>query len=184
MQYPLNKCAFTFSSKIRQIQYTRTEFWCVRWPSVLDKHQIQASALDLSYFMSKSKCKFINLIHTWQKNKIICSCSWKFLKKKMALKCHLTWRILTTLPSEKNGSVDVMFMPVITHQKYLAQSGRSTWSAVNIFSTLRVFTHEPIREQEIKLECMNTSEGTAGTVTGAKLFNLINWTTFTGPIKW
>ena len=50
-------------------------------PSALDKHQIQASALDLSYFTSKSKCKFINLIHTRQKNKIICSCLWKIINK-------------------------------------------------------------------------------------------------------
>ena len=56
-----------------------------------------------------------------------------------------------TLPSEKNGSVDVTIM----HQKHLAQSGCSTRSAVDIFNTLRVFTKEPIREQEIKLECMN-----------------------------
>ena len=35
------------------------------------------------------------------------------------------------------------------------QSGRSTRSAVDIFNTLRVFTKEPIREQEIKLDCMN-----------------------------
>ena len=86
------KCAFTFSSEIRQIQCTRTEFWCVQCPkptglSALDKHQIQASALDLSYFTSKSKCKFINLIHTQQKNKIICSCSWKIINE-MVLKCH------------------------------------------------------------------------------------------------
>ena len=45
----------------------------------------------------------------------------------------------------KNGSVDVTFT-----QKHLAQSGRSTRSAVDIFNTLRVFTKEPIREQEIK----------------------------------
>ena len=88
----VNKCAFTFSSEIRQIQCTRTEFWCVQCPrpagpSALDKHQIQASALDLSYCTSKSKCKFINLIHTPQKNKIICSCSWKIINK-MALKCY------------------------------------------------------------------------------------------------
>ena len=37
----------------------------------------------------------------------------------------------------------------------LVQSGRSTRSAVDIFNTLPVFTKEPIREQEIKLECMN-----------------------------
>ena len=78
----VNKCALTFSSEIRQIQCTRTEFWCVQCPrpagpSALDKHQIQASAMDSSYFTSKSKCKFINLIHTQQKNKIICSRSWK-----------------------------------------------------------------------------------------------------------
>ena len=47
-------------------------------------------------------------------------------------------------------------MCAITHQKHLAQSGRSTWSAVDIFNTLRVFTKEPIRE-EIKLECVNTA---------------------------
>ena len=34
-------------------------------------------------------------------------------------------------------------------------AGHSTRSAVDIFNTLRVFTKEPIREQEIKLECMN-----------------------------
>ena len=88
----INKCTFTFSSKIRQIQCTRTEFWCVQCPrpagpSALDKHQIQASALDLSYVTSKSKCKFINPIHTRQKNKIICLCSWQIVNK-MVLKCH------------------------------------------------------------------------------------------------
>ena len=46
------------------------------------------------------------------------------------------------------------FMRVITHQNQFAQSGRSTRSAVDIFNTLCVFTEEPIREQEIKLECM------------------------------
>ena len=55
----------------------------------------------------------------------------------------------------KNGSVDVTFTREITHQKHLAQSGRSTRNAVDIFNTLHVFTKEPIREQEIKLECMN-----------------------------
>ena len=47
------------------------------------------------------------------------------------------------------------FKCAITHQKHLAQSGRSTRSAVDTFNTLRVFTKEPIREQKIKLECMN-----------------------------
>ena len=53
---------------------------------------------------------------------------------------------INNLPSDKNGSVDVTFSREITHQKHLAQSGRSTWSAVDIFNTLRVFTKEPIRE--------------------------------------
>ena len=47
----------------------------------------------------------------------------------------------------------------ITQQKHFAQSGRSTWSAVDIFNTLQVFTKEPIREQqETKLECMKKPE--------------------------
>ena len=49
----------------------------------------------------------------------------------------------------KNGSVDVTFARAITHQKHLAQSWRSTRSAVDIFNTLRIFTKGPIREQEI-----------------------------------
>ena len=53
------------------------------------------------------------------------------------------------------GSVDVTFTRAITLQKHFAQSGHSARSAVDIFNTLRVFTTEPIREQEIKLECMN-----------------------------
>ena len=88
----VNKYAFTFLSEIRQIQCTRTEFWCVQClkpagPSALDKHQIQTSTLDLSNFPSKSKCTLVNPIHTRQKNKIICSCLWKIINK-MALKCH------------------------------------------------------------------------------------------------
>ena len=143
----VNKCAFTFSSEIIQIQCTRTEFWCVQCPrpagpSALDKHQIQASALALSYFTRKSKYKFVNLIHTRQKNKIICSCSWKIINK-IASKCHLTWRILRTLPSEKkNGSIDVTLMHAITHQNHLVQSGRSTRSVVDIFNTPCVYTKE------------------------------------------
>ena len=159
----VNKCAFTFSSEIRPIQCMRTDVWCVQCarpagPSALDKHQIQASALDLSYFTSKSKCKFINLIHTRQKNKIICSCSWKIINK-MALNCHWTWRILTTLPSGKKW-ISRCNLRSRDHapkapRAVWAQSGLSTRSAVDIFNTLRVFTKEPIREEEIKLECMN-----------------------------
>ena len=48
-----------------------------------------------------------------------------------------------------------MFARAITYQKNLAQFGRSTRSAVDIFNALSVFTKEPNREQEIKLECIN-----------------------------
>ena len=58
--------------------------------------------------------------------------------------------MVTTLPSEKNGSANA-----IMHQKHFAQFDHSRRSAVNIFNTLRVFTKEAIREKGIKLECMN-----------------------------
>ena len=54
-----------------------------------------------------------------------------------------------------NGSVDVMIMCVITHQKHIAQYGRSAWSGLHIFNTLCIFTKEPNKELEIKLEWMN-----------------------------
>ena len=58
----------------------------------------------------------------------------------------------------KNESVDVTFMRAITHQKHLAQAGCSTRSSLDIFNTLRVFTEEPFREQETKLECMKMEQ--------------------------
>ena len=54
--------------------------------------------------------------------------------------------MLTTLPSEKNESVDVTIVLAFMPQKHLAQSGHSTQSAVDIFNTLSVFTDELIRE--------------------------------------
>ena len=56
----------------------------------------------------------------------------------------------------KNGSVNVVITRAILQQKHLAQSGCSRWSALYIFNSLHIFTKEPIREQEIKLVCMNT----------------------------
>ena len=47
------------------------------------------------------------------------------------------------------------FTHTFPHRKRYVQSRRSTQSALNISSTLRVFTNQPIREQEIKKECMN-----------------------------
>ena len=53
------------------------------------------------------------------------------------------------------------FTCAITHQKHLTQSGRSMRSAVDILNKLHIFTKEPIREQEIKLECVNDVEHAA-----------------------
>ena len=90
--------------------------------------------LHLNHFSSNKTYACIDLIHTRQKNKIICSCLWKIINK-MTFKMPINMKNINTLPSEKNGSVDV----TITHQKHLAQSGRSTRSALDIFNALRVF---------------------------------------------
>ena len=58
-------------------------------------------------------------------------------------------------PVKKNGSVHVTLTCAITHQRHLEQSGRR--SAVDMFNTLCVFTEEPIREQEVKLELYESS---------------------------
>ena len=62
---------------------------------------------------------------------------------------------LDTFAQWKNVSVYVTIMGAITQQKHLAQSGGSTRSALYIFNALSVFTKDPIREQEIKMKCMN-----------------------------
>ena len=138
---------------MRQIQCTCTEFWCVQCPrpagpSALDKHLIQGKCFELSYSPSESKCKFINLIHTRQKNKIICLISWKVMNE-LTLKCHSTWRVWAYLPSEKYGSVDLTFTCASMHQKHHAQSRRSTRSTLDIFNTLRVFAHKPSENNEL-----------------------------------
>ena len=63
---------------------------------------------------------------------------------------------INTFTKRRNESVDVTITRTITHQKHLMQPGRCTWSAVNIFNTLCIFTEEPITKQKIKLECMNS----------------------------
>ena len=51
----------------------------------------------------------------------------------------------------KNGSVEVTITRrAITQQKDLSQYGRTTRSALYIFNTLRVYTKDPIREQETR----------------------------------
>ena len=67
----------------------------------------------------------------------------------------LNMKNINNITQSKNGSVDATMMAVITQQKHLTKSERSTWSALYIFNTLSVFIKEPIRAQEIKLECMN-----------------------------
>ena len=77
--------------------------------------------------------------------------------KQNGFKMPLNTKNINNFTQWKNGSVDVTFTSAITHQKHLAQSRRSTRSAVDILNTHRVFTKEPIKEQEIKLESMNDS---------------------------
>ena len=67
----------------------------------------------------------------------------------------LNMKSINEFTQQKYGSFDVTFTRASTHQKHYAQSGCSTRSAVDIFNTLHVFAHEPIREQEIKWDCMN-----------------------------
>ena len=64
----------------------------------------------------------------------------------------LNMKILTTLPSEKwISQCDVLARDHAPKapRAVRAQSWRSTLSAMDIFNTFRVFTKEPIREQEI-----------------------------------
>ena len=96
--------------------------------------------------------------YSYTTEKVICSWWWKILDK-MAL--NATKRKLLIMKNTnhvtqwKNGPVDVTITHAIMHQKHFLQCGGNTRSAVDIFNRLRVFTKEPIREQEIKLECMN-----------------------------
>ena len=83
-----------------------------------------------------------------------------------------------------NGSVDMTFTRGITHQKHLAQSGRSTRREVDIFNTLRVFTKEPIRQQEIKLECMNNRQTTITRVANESNFRDANGRVITPQGVW
>lgn len=82
---------------------------------------------------------------------------------------------INTFTKWKNGWVDAShatIMCTIPHQKYFAQSGRSTRSALYIFNKLHVFTLEPIRGREIKFACMNDNCSPVHIVSVIKL-----WTT-------
>ena len=70
----------------------------------------------------------------------------------MTLNLSQNMKNINSFMQWKNGTVEV----TIIHQKQLAQSGRNMQSAVDIFNALCVFTQEPMREQEIKFEWMNT----------------------------
>ena len=67
----------------------------------------------------------------------------------------LNMKNISDFTQQKYASVDVTFVRASTQQMHHAQSGRSKRSALDIFNTLRVFAHEPIREQEFKKECRN-----------------------------
>ena len=59
----------------------------------------------------------------------------------------LNMKILTTLPSEKNGSVDVRFARTITHQKHLAQSGRSLCAVRGVQWTFSIHSAYLLKSQ-------------------------------------
>ena len=103
-------------------------------------------ALDLSYFTSKSKCKFINVIHTRQRNKIICSCLWRIIKEN-DFKMPLNLKNINNFTQWKKWiSLCDVHRDDHAPKAVWAQSRSSTRSAVDIFKEL-------IREQEITLEC-------------------------------
>ena len=80
-------------SEMRQILCMLTEFnassaWGPQDRVHLDKHQVQGKHFDLFFLLSKSKCKYINLIHSQYKNKIIYFNMFVKIIYKMAIECH------------------------------------------------------------------------------------------------
>ena len=61
----------------------------------------------------------------------------------------LNMKSVNKFTQQKYGSIDVTFTSASSHQMHHAQFGRSTQSALHIFNSSE-FTHEAIREQEIK----------------------------------
>ena len=96
-------------------------------PSELDKHQIQGKWIDLSHFSSKSKWKFIDLIHTRQKNKIICWSLWKIIDK-INSKCQ-----------------SIPYSCAQQSTKNTSHSQIAVWGALKICYTLPDFTTEPMK---------------------------------------
>ena len=111
------------------------------------------SALDLNLFLSNKTYACIDpFIHNRKTKSFahVCKKSWqKWLSNATKLENY------KQLYQAKNGSVDVMIMCVITQQKHLAQSGHSKFCVLYILNSLIILTNVPIREQEIKLECMD-----------------------------
>ena len=122
--------------------------------SALDEHQHQHKCTGFESFLEQQDLSMYwpNSYTTEKLNHFL-----MFVKnyKRNGFKMPLNMKNINNLYPVKNGSVDVTITRAITHQKHLAQSGRSTRSAFYIFNTLHVFTKEPIREQEIMLKCMN-----------------------------
>ena len=118
---------------MRQIQCTCTEFWCVQChrpagPSALSKRQIQGKCFDLSHFLSESKCKVVNIIHT--------------KKKKNGFEMFLNMK-----KSNKFTQQKIWISWCDIHMREQAPKAPCTVRAqyaecrLDIFNTLRVFTH-------------------------------------------
>ena len=70
---------------------------------------------------------------------------------KNGFKMPLHLKSIYNFTQRKNGSADVTDVNARSRtNKHHAQSGRSTWSALDIFNTLHIFTDKPIREQGIE----------------------------------
>ena len=102
----VNKCAFTFSSVIRQIQCKRTEFWCVQCPrpagrSAFNKHQIQASALNICLISrAKVNTNLLRVRAVFHKTVRVCHVCCNF-------KIGFTCRITVIFGTLKDGSLSI-----------------------------------------------------------------------------
>ena len=132
-----------------QIQCTCTDFWCIWFPrptrsSTMDKYRVQYKCIDLSYFFTINKCKFINLIHIWQKNNLLMfitndKLSGSEVQLNMRITNKYTWQkwisrckaYANTHTSKAPRAVQAQYMVDIFNTL------RVFWSSTNWFATMR-----------------------------------------------
>ena len=123
-----------------------TEFSCVQYTrpdrsSALDKYQFQGKCLHLSHFLRPSKCKIYSpYSNTTEKQNHLLMLE----KLSIASLMPLKMKSINNIASEKHDQST--FTRSTTHQKHHAKSGRSTWSALDIFYTFLVLTNSEYRK--------------------------------------